>query len=151
MPNSVDGRCRLPRLSKGRASGREILAGTDDMSGPLDDLYHLNRRAGAASIGSGLVTFTTRAVSSGTSCSVAEVANDEREGDPDGWVRPPLLLNMVGPRARDSASCACSVSRESFALSSESSSFFAARAVDSSRYCSRVSLSSAISLCSASR
>jgi hypothetical protein len=83
IPNSVDGRCKLPRLSKGRASGREMLVGTV-MSGPLEDLYHLNRRAGAASIGSGLVTFTTRAVSSGTSCSVAEVARDESDGDPEG-------------------------------------------------------------------
>jgi hypothetical protein len=56
--------------------------------GPLDDLYpyHLNRLAGAASMGwgSGFVTLTTRAVSSGTSWSVAEVASEERLGELEG-------------------------------------------------------------------
>lgn len=150
MRKSVDGRCKPPRLSKDSGSGREILEAIPDISGPFDDLYHLNRRAGAASIGSGLVTLTTRAVSSGTSCRVADVASDESEGDPEGWVRP-ALLKIVGPRARASDSCICSASPLSFAFSSDISSFFAASAVDSSRYCSRVSRSSAISRWRASR
>ena len=54
------------------------------ISGPLLDLYHLKRLAGAASMGSGFVTLTTRAVSSGTSCKVAEVAKEDIEGEPDG-------------------------------------------------------------------
>lgn len=78
------GLCIVRLLSEGNASGFDIDAETEDISGPLDDLYHLNRRAGAASIGSGLVTFTTRAVSSGTSCNVALVARDDKEGEPEG-------------------------------------------------------------------
>ena len=83
-----------------------MLADILDMSGPLDDLYHLNRLAGAASIGSGFDTLTTFAVSSGTSCSVAEVARLDMEGEPDGWVR--ILLVNIPPRLRDRESCICS-------------------------------------------
>ena len=149
-PNSVDGRSILRFLSGGaRPSGLEIDVGTVVMSGPFDDLYHLNRRAGAASMGSGLVSLTTRAVSSGTSCSVADVARLDILGDPLGCDRP--LLNIVGPRPRARVSCMISACRESCAFSSASSSFFAAKAVDSSKNCSRLSRSSAISRCKASR
>ena len=102
-PISVEGRCIFRARSGIRARGLLIDAETPDKSGPLDDLYHLNRRAGAASIGSGLVTLTTRAVSSGTSCSVAVVARLDKLGDPLGWDRP--LLKMVGPRPRARLSC----------------------------------------------
>jgi hypothetical protein len=130
-------------------SGFEIEAEEPDISGPLDDFIHLNPvRLGAGSDGSGRVTFTTRAVSSGTSCNVPAVANDDMEGDPDGCVR---LEKIVGPRPRAKPSCSISFWRVSWILSSASSSFFAVKAVDSSKICSRVSRSSAISRCRASR
>jgi hypothetical protein len=124
-------------------SGFEIEAEEPDISGPFDDFIHLNPvRLGAGSDGSGRVTLTTRAVSSGTSCNVPAVANDDMDGDPDGCVR---LEKMVGPRPRARPSCSISFWRVSWMLSSASSSFFAVKAVDSSRICSRVSRSSAIS------
>lgn len=101
IPNSVEGLCIL-FLSGGIASGLDMLAEVVERSGPFDDLYHLNRRAGAASIGSGFVTLTTLAVSSGTSCSVAEADRDESDGEPDGW---PRFEKMVGVLARAMVSC----------------------------------------------
>jgi hypothetical protein len=148
-PNSVDGLWRFDLELGGKSSGFDIEADDPDMSGPLDDLIHLNAlRRGATSIGSGRVTLTTRAVSSGTSCKVPAVANEDMDGEPDGCER---LEKMVGGRPRVKVSCSISFWRVSWVLSSANSSFFAVNAVDSSSTCSRVSRSSAISRCKASR